>query len=111
LFSCECRRGGDACFSLADLSSFGYSWLKELQPFCAILDPATDTYASLRRNRFLFDVVIYTASRAQGGISPPSKELIAVAEQTREAARNLIFDIAPPVEVIQALLIMACYHE
>lgn len=86
-------------------------WLKELQPFCAVLSPATDTYSSLRRNRFLFDVVCFTASRAQGGTAPPSKEFIAIAEQTRESARNLIFDTAPALEVVQALLVMSCWHD
>lgn len=86
-------------------------WLKELQPFCSILDPLTETYTTLRRNRFLFDVIIHTALRAQGGPAAPTKELIAVAEQTRSAAQQLIFDASPPIEVIQALLVMACYHE
>lgn len=86
-------------------------WLKELQPFCHIIDPLEETYDSLRRNRFLFDVIIHTALRAQGGSSPPTKELIAVAEQTRTTAQQLIFDSSPPKEVIEALLVMSCYHE
>lgn len=86
-------------------------WLKELQPFCHIIDPLTETYTTLRRNRFLFDVIIHTALRAQGGSSPPTKELVAVAEQTRLTAQQLIFDTSPPIEVIEALLVMSCYHE
>lgn len=86
-------------------------WLKELQPFCHIIDPLTETYTSLRRNRFLFDVIIHTALRAQGGSNPPTKELIAVADQTRTTAGQLIFDASPPIEVIEALLVMSCYHE
>ncbi|KAM0789237.1 hypothetical protein ACM66B_000080 [Microbotryomycetes sp. NB124-2] len=85
-------------------------WLKELQPFCSIIDPDT-SYATLRSNTFRFNVLLYTAMRAQTGNSVPSKEMIAVAEQVRDAVRHLIFDTAPQLETIQALAILACYHD
>ncbi|KAK4057290.1 hypothetical protein OIO90_001787 [Microbotryomycetes sp. JL221] len=85
-------------------------WLKELQPFCSIIDPET-SYSVLRTNTFRFNVLLYTAMRAQTGPGQPSKELISVAENVRDAVRHLIFDTAPQLETIQALAILACYHD
>ncbi|KAL8292135.1 hypothetical protein RQP46_001601 [Phenoliferia psychrophenolica] len=65
------------------------SWQKECHPYIAILDPAYDTYESLRRrSAFLFNTVIFTASRAQGGNLPPSKELTIAAEETKLHAHS-----------------------
>lgn len=85
-------------------------WMKEMINFCAIFDP-TMSYNDFRKNPLLFDAIVYTAMRAEGGVSVPKKELILVAEQMRETAKNLIFDSSPPLEVIQALLVMAAWHE
>ncbi|KDE07616.1 hypothetical protein MVLG_02081 [Microbotryum lychnidis-dioicae p1A1 Lamole] len=84
---------------------------KELHPFCAILDPDHDTFFTLRQHHFLFDVIIYTGLRAQEGNAAASKQLLQVAEHVRETVRGFIFDPSPPVECIQALLIMACWHD
>ncbi|SCV69884.1 BQ2448_1278 [Microbotryum intermedium] len=84
---------------------------KELHPFCAILDPDHDTFFTLRQHHFLFDVIIYTGLRAQEGNTAASKQLLQVAEHVRETVRGFIFDPSPPVECIQALLIMACWHD
>lgn len=84
-------------------------WHKELQPFCAVLDADYDNYDSLRkRSPFLFNTVLYTAQR-----SCPSTavELAPLAEETKEFAQTAIFDPNPPLENIQAVLLMACWHE
>ncbi|GAA5826568.1 hypothetical protein JCM11251_002433 [Rhodosporidiobolus azoricus] len=86
-------------------------WMKECQPFCSVLDPSADTYESLRRRSpFLFNVVVYTALRAQERNAPPSKELLAAAEETRRFAQNQVFR-TPTLEDVQAVFIMACYHQ
>ncbi|GAA6032620.1 hypothetical protein JCM8097_004842 [Rhodosporidiobolus ruineniae] len=86
-------------------------WMKELQPFCSVLDPKVDTYESLRRRSpFLFNVVVYTTLRAQERNAPPSKALLAAAEETRRFAQNQVFQ-TPQLEDVQAIFIMACYHQ
>ncbi|GAA5854092.1 hypothetical protein JCM8547_008222 [Rhodosporidiobolus lusitaniae] len=86
-------------------------FMKECQPFCSVLDPAYDTYESLRRrSAFLFNVMIYAALRAQERNAPPSKELVAAAEETRRFAQNQVFR-DPALEDVQAVFIMACYHQ
>ncbi|BGP16912.1 hypothetical protein JCM10213_007357 [Rhodosporidiobolus nylandii] len=85
-------------------------WMKECQPFCSVCDPAYDTYESLRqRSAFLTNAVIYTALRAQERNAPPSKELIAAAEETRRFARNQVFQ-NPALEDVQAVMVLCCYH-
>ncbi|KPV77603.1 uncharacterized protein RHOBADRAFT_51436 [Rhodotorula graminis WP1] len=87
-------------------------WLRELEPFCAVLDAGYDTYESLRRRSpFLFNTVIYTALRMSERNGTPSKELLAAAEETRRFARDSVFENNPDLEVVQAMLIMACYHQ
>ncbi|GAA5925554.1 hypothetical protein JCM1841_006365 [Sporobolomyces salmonicolor] len=87
-------------------------WLKELQPFCSLLDPSYDTYESLRRRSpFLFNVVVYTALRTSERNATPSKELLSAAEETRRFASQQVFENNPSLEVVQALLIMSCYHQ
>ncbi|GAA6049725.1 hypothetical protein JCM3770_004428 [Rhodotorula araucariae] len=87
-------------------------WMKECQPFCAVLDAGYDTYESMRRRSpFLFNTVIYTALRMSERNGSPSKELLAAAEETRRFARDSVFENNPDLEVVQAMLIMACYHQ
>ncbi|GAA5953123.1 hypothetical protein JCM21900_006116 [Sporobolomyces salmonicolor] len=89
-----------------------FLWLKELQPFCSLLDPSYDTYESLRRRSpFLFNVVVYTALRTSERNATPSKELLSAAEETRRFASQQVFENNPSLEVVQALLIMSCYHQ
>lgn len=84
-------------------------WHKDLQPFCAVLDAHYDNYESLRRrSSFLFNTVLYTAQRS---CPSASVELAALAEETKEFAQTAIFDPNPPLENIQAVLLMACWHE
>jgi hypothetical protein len=79
-------------------------WMKECQGFCSLLDPAYDTYDALRkRSAFLFNVVLYTALRARGRNAPPSKELLAAAEETRRFARDQVFR-TPSLEDVQGAL-------
>ncbi|GAA6002942.1 hypothetical protein JCM10207_001911 [Rhodosporidiobolus poonsookiae] len=86
-------------------------WMKECQPFCSILDPGYDTYEGLRaRSPFLFNVVVYTALRALEKNAPPSKELLAAAEETRRFARDQVFQ-TPKLEDVQATMVMSCYHQ
>lgn len=108
-------------------------WMRECEPFCAVLDAGYDTYESMRkRSPFLFNTVIYTALRMSERNAPPSKELLAAAEETRRFARDMVFENNPDLEVVQgacrcclalstswltfrftptAMLIMACYHQ
>ncbi|GAA6004241.1 uncharacterized protein JCM10292_007306 [Rhodotorula paludigena] len=87
-------------------------WHKECQPFCAVIDEGYDTYESLRRRSpFLFNVILYTALRMSERNNPPSKQLIAAAEETRRFARDSVFMNDPQLEVVQAMLVMACYHQ
>ncbi|GAA5891018.1 hypothetical protein JCM5296_007351 [Sporobolomyces johnsonii] len=87
-------------------------WLKELQPFCSLLDPSYDTYESLRRRSpFLFNVVVYTALRTSERNATPSRQLLSAAEETRRFASQQVFENNPSLEVVQALLIMSCYHQ
>lgn len=84
-------------------------WHKELIPFCAVLNPDYDTYDSMRRrSTFLFNTVLYTAARS---FPAGAAELAALAEETRELAQTAIFEPNPPLENIQAVLLMACWHE
>ncbi|TNY20680.1 hypothetical protein DMC30DRAFT_416725 [Rhodotorula diobovata] len=89
-------------------------WMRECEPFCAVLDAGYDTYESMRkRSPFLFNTVIYTALRMSERNAPPSKELLAAAEETRRFARDMVFENNPDLEVVQgaSMLIMACYHQ
>lgn len=87
-------------------------WMKECQPFCSVLDANFDTYESLRkRSAFLFNAVVFTALRARERCAPPSKELLAASEETSRFARDQVFETKPTLEVIQAMMVMACYHQ
>ncbi|GAA5987946.1 hypothetical protein JCM10908_007281 [Rhodotorula pacifica] len=87
-------------------------WMKECQPFCSVLDSNFDTYESLRkRSAFLFNAVVFTALRARERCAPPSKELLAASEETSRFARDQVFQTKPSLEVIQAMMVMACYHQ
>lgn len=82
-------------------------WFEDLSPFCAVLDPNYDTYEDIRRrSSFLFNTVLYTAARSFQGQKATHAELSALAEETRECARTAIFDPNPPLETIQAVLLM-----
>ncbi|BGP57068.1 hypothetical protein JCM8202v2_004706 [Rhodotorula sphaerocarpa] len=87
-------------------------WMQECVPFCSVLDPEFDTYESLRRrSAFLFNAVVFTALRARERVAPPSKELRAASEETSRFARDQVFQTKPSLEVIQAMMVMACYHQ
>lgn len=86
--------------------------MRECVPFCSVLDPEFDTYESLRRrSAFLFNAVVFTALRARERVAPPSKELRAASEETSRFARDQVFQTKPSLEVIQAMMVMACYHQ
>lgn len=89
----------------SELTPSSIRWHKECQPFCAVIDEGYDTYESLRRRSpFLFNVILYTALRMSERNNPPSKQLIAAAEETRRFARDSVFMNDPQLEVVQGAL-------
>ncbi|GAA5977988.1 hypothetical protein JCM11641_004349 [Rhodosporidiobolus odoratus] len=107
----RCDLVSKGLISDADARAAVSLWMSQCQPFCSVLNPAVDTYDSVRRrSAFLLNVVVYTALRAQGGNAPPSQILKDAAEETKRFARNAVFK-PPLLEDAQALCIMACYHQ